>query len=186
MLCFLIILEWLHHCSLKVRLIEKPRSPLLVQIRAPHLDARRTLRTPTRRALHFFPCARLCAPFVATSTPHQNLSPLLCFAPLPSRWTLLSKVSVAVRIMIVVVHVGRRLRSLLQLLTLLSGISWNIPVTGIQDVVSQGSLRVAVRCSDLFEGQRTRDIVATEKKYAFGLNLDPHLLISGENGFSSI
>ena len=32
---------------------------------------------------------------------------------------------------------------------------------------------VVVRCSELFEGQRTRDIVATEKKYAFGLNLDP-------------
>ena len=125
---------------LKVRLSEMPRSPLLVKIRAPHRDARRTLSTPTRRAPHFFPCARLCAAFLGSSTPHRTTCPLLCFAPLPSRWTLLSKVRVAVRISIVVVHVGRRLRSLVQLLTLLSGISWKIPVTGIQDVVSQGSL----------------------------------------------
>ena len=72
------------------------------------------MSTPTRRALHFFPCARLCAPFLASSTPHQNLWPLLCFAPLSSRWTLLSKVRVAICISIVVVHVGRRLRSLVQ------------------------------------------------------------------------
>ena len=78
----------------------------------------------------------ICSYFNTSSKPFA----VACFAPLPSRWTLLSKVSVAVRIMIVVVHVGRRLRSLVQLLTLLSGISWNIPVTGIQDVVSQGSL----------------------------------------------
>ena len=38
---------------------------------------------------------------------------------------------------------------------------------------AQGAPRVAVRCSDLYDGRQTRDIVATEKKYAFGLNLDP-------------
>ena len=90
------------------------RSPLLAKIRAPHRDARRTLSTPTRRAPHFFPCARLCATFLGSSTPHRTLCPLLCFAPLSSRWTLLSRVRVAICISIVVVHVGRRLRSLVQ------------------------------------------------------------------------
>ena len=74
-----------------------PRSPPIVKIRAPHRDARRTLSTPTRRAPHFFPCARLCATFLGSSAPHRTLCPLLCFAPLSSRWTLLSKVRVAIR-----------------------------------------------------------------------------------------
>ena len=52
----------------------------------------------------------ICSYFNTSSKPFA----VACFAPLPSRWTLLSKVSVAVRIMIVVVHVGRRLRSLVQ------------------------------------------------------------------------
>ena len=116
------------------------RSQPIVKIRAPHRDARRTLSTPTRRAPHFFPCARLCSTFLRSERPGSRSSPLVCFAPLSSRWTLLSKTRVAICISIVVVHVGRRLRSLVQLLTLLSGISWKIPVTGIQDVVSQGSL----------------------------------------------
>ena len=115
-------------------------SALIVKIRAPHHDARRNLSTPTRRALHFFPCARLCATFLGSCTPHRNHSPLVCFAPLPSRWTLFLKVRVAVRISIVVVHVGRRLRSLVQLLTLLSGISCRSPTHGGKHVISSVSL----------------------------------------------
>ena len=137
------LLEWVQVQSKRVFIFgchNVPRPALVEQFRAPHLDAQQTLRTPTRRALHFFPCARLCATFSASSTPHRTLCPLLCFAPLPSRWTLLSKVSVAVRIMIVVVHVGRRLRSLVQLLTLLSGISCRSPTHGAKHVISSGSL----------------------------------------------
>ena len=130
----------LHHCSIKVRLRERASSALVEKIRAPHCDAQQTLRTPTRRALHFFPCARLCATFLGSCTPHRNHSPLVCFAPLPSRWTLFLKVRVAVRISIVVVHVGRRLRSLVQLLTLLSGISCRSPTHGAKHLISSGSL----------------------------------------------
>ena len=125
---------------LKVRLSEMARSAVVEKIRAPHCDAQRTLSTPTRRALHFFPCARLCAPFLARSTPHQNLWPLLCFAPLSSRWTLFLKVRVAICISIVVVHVGRRLRSLVQLLTLQSSISLSSRSLGAKHAVSEGSL----------------------------------------------
>ena len=136
-------LEWVQVQSKRVFIFgchKVPRSLPLEKFRAPHLDARRTLRTPTRRALHFFPCARLCATFSASSTPHRTLCPLLCFAPLPSRWTLFLKVRVAVRISIVVVHVGRRLRSLVQLLTLLSGISCRSPTHGAKHLISSGSL----------------------------------------------
>ena len=38
---------------------------------------------------------------------------------------------------------------------------------------AQGAPRVAVRCSDLYDGRQTREIVATEKNYELGLNLDP-------------
>ena len=103
---------------LKLGPAEMPRSLLLVKIRAPHRDARRTLSTPTRRAPHFVPCARLCSTFLRSERPGSKSSPLVCFAPLSSRWALLSKVRVAICISIVVVHVGRRLRSLVQLLTL--------------------------------------------------------------------
>ena len=78
----------------------------------------------------------ICSYFNTSSKPFA----VACFAPLPSRWTLLSKVSVAVRIMIVVVHVGRRLRSLVQLLTLLSGISCRSPTHGAKPCISRGSL----------------------------------------------
>ena len=125
---------------LKVRLI----------LDSPFAPPRKDQSTAPRRAAHlehtntpriaFFPCARLCAAFLGSSTPHRTTCPLLCFAPLPSRWTLFLKVRVAVRIMIVVVHVGRRLRSLVQLLTLLSGISWKIPVSGAKPCISSGSL----------------------------------------------
>ena len=98
------------------------RSLLLVKIRAPHRDARRTLSTPTRRAPDFFPCARLCSTFWRSETPRSKSLPLVSFAPADA--ALLTKVRVAICISTAVAHVGRRLGSILQLLTLQSGISW--------------------------------------------------------------
>ena len=113
-------------------------APRKVQSTAPrrtaHLENTNTPRAPffsVRAAVR-----TICSYFNTSSKPFA----VACFAPLPSRWTLLSKVSVAVRIMIVVVHVGRRLRSLVQLLTLLSGISCRSPTHGAKHVISSGSL----------------------------------------------
>jgi len=122
----------------RLQLCRSFAAPRKVQSTAPrrtaHLENTNTPRAPffsVRAAVR-----TICSYFNTSSKPFA----VACFAPLPSRWTLLSKVSVAVRIMIVVVHVGRRLRSLVQLLTLLSGISCRSPTHGAKHVISSGSL----------------------------------------------
>ena len=57
------------------------RSPLLVKIRALHRDARRTLSTPTRRASHFFPYARLSQLFNIANHLYPATWPLVPLYP---------------------------------------------------------------------------------------------------------
>ena len=68
-------------------------SPPLVNFRAPHRDARRTLSSPTRRAPRFFSCVRLCAAFLGSSADHRIRCQLACFARLSTGEASIQKIA---------------------------------------------------------------------------------------------
>ena len=88
------ILEWGSRYQSKcARSGEVFHPALLVKIRAPHRDARRTLSTPTRRAPHYFPCARLCATFLGSLTRDLNRQLRSCIGHCSAGGACLQKVA---------------------------------------------------------------------------------------------